>query len=77
MGWLKELVQSLFFRTEQLVLVPGVIEMTVMHRHKIVMLFVADVVTDESPYTDLEARFMRKGYSLHLFTLPKEPTKAG
>jgi hypothetical protein len=62
--------ESLFYRTEQIVLVPGAMEMTIQRRFKTVLLFVAGAITDEIPYVELEKRYARKGYSFHIFVLP-------
>ena len=67
--------ERLFSRTDQLVLVPGSMEITIQHQFKTVLLFVSGQITDEIPYVELEKRYIRKGYSLHIFTLPV-PTEA-
>lgn len=62
--------ESLFYRTEQVVLVPGALEMTIQRRFKTVLLFVVGKIEDEIPYVELERRYVRKGYTLHVFVLP-------
>ncbi len=64
------LLDKIFPPTEQLILVSGAMEMAILPRTKIVMLFVAGEIVDQTPYEDLAAQFRKKGYSMHLFTLP-------
>ena len=62
--------ERFFPQTEQLVLVPGVIECTILPRFKVMLLFIADNITDDGPYEDLAKRLLKSGYTLHIFQLP-------
>lgn len=64
------ILERIFPTTEQLVLVPSAMEMTILPRLRTIMLFVAGSITDASPYEDLAKQFLKKGYSLHIFELP-------
>jgi len=65
-------IQRIFGRNKQLVLAPGIVEMTILEKTRTVMLFVYGNVEDQGPYEDLAKHFNSKGYYMQAFYFPPE-----
>ena len=68
-------IERTFGKDKQFVLVPGCMELTVLHKTKTVLLFVSGVITDDKPYQDLARHFKSKGYYMQVFTFEPKVEK--